>query len=160
MSQPRRNPPRSAKRLEAIDFTDEEAWHPEMKPKSDIDHQIRKLNGEAYSADIFGRVDDLLVFALFATKQASNPKKRRHHAVLPVQVSNQKMLTNDDGAIASQVCKPLHTGNEASMVEVKRVVSELQERFPLFQSAEQEWEQCLQQCVKFLFVVWILGSWI
>jgi hypothetical protein len=147
---PRRNPSRSARPTNLA----EEWWVPELTvPQSDVDRQIQTLNSEAYPADIFGRADDLLMFSLFATKQATHPKKRRHHAVIPEQVSNQPMLTRDEGAKAAKICESLMIGNDASMDEVRRVVSELQRDIGLFQSPEQQWVPCLRQCAEFL--VWL-----
>jgi hypothetical protein len=145
-SQPRRNPSRSARPANCID----EWWDPHgTRLDSDVDRQIQRLNGEAYPADIFGRVDDLLMFTLFATKQASQPKKRRHHAVIPQQVSNRPMLTRDEGARAAKICRALVSGNDASMDEVHAVVSELQREIALFQSPERQWVPCLGQCAEF-----------
>ena len=145
-AEPRRNPSRSARPANCVD----EWWDPHgTRLDSDIDRQIQKLNREAYPASIFGRVDDLLMFALFATKQASQPKKRRHHAVIPEQVSNQPMLTREEGAKAAKICRPLVTGQEASLDEVHRAVSELQREIALFRSPEQQWTPCLGQCAEF-----------
>ena len=149
ISNPRRNPTRSARPTTCTD----ELWYPNIKnPESDVDRQIQTLNGEAYPADIFGRVDDLLMFTLFATKQAKRPRKRRHHAVIPEQASDRPMtLTIEEGAEAAQICGHLLSGKEASMDEVRRVASELQSKIPPFRSPEQAaWAPCLRQCVHFL----------
>ena len=148
LPQPRKNPSRSARPARCVD----EWWDPHAtrtRLDSDVDRQIQKLNREAYPAEIFGRVDDLLMFTLFATKQATNPKKRRHHAVIPEQVSDQLMLTRDEGAKAAKICRPLVIGNDASMDVVHTVVSELQKEMAQFQSPARQWVSCLGQCAEF-----------
>ena len=90
------------------------------------------------------------MFALFATKEAKQPRKRRHHAVIPERASDQPMkLTIEEGAEAAKICSDLLSG-EASMDEVHRAVSELRMKIPPFQSPEKEWAPCLRQCVQFL----------
>ena len=158
MSKPRRNPSRSARPTDCTD----ELWYPNIRdPGSDVDRQIQTLNREAYSGDVFGRVDDLLMFTLFATKQAKQPRKRRHHAVIPERASDQPMkLTIEEGAEAANICSGLLGGKEASMDEVQRAVSELQRKIQAFQSPEEEWAPCLRQCVEFLVefeCVWEFG---
>ena len=148
MSMPRRNPPRSARPTDCTD----QSWYPNIRdPGSDVDRQIQTLNGEAYPADVFGRVDDLLMFTLFATKKAKQPRKRHHHAVIPEQASDRPMtLTIEEGAEAAQICRDLLSGKEASMDEVRKAVSELQRKIPPFRSPKQGWAPCLRQCVQFL----------
>jgi hypothetical protein len=133
----------------------EEWWVPESTiTHSDVDRQIRALNIEAYPADLFGKADDLLMFSLFAAKQATRPKrKKRFHSVIPEQVTNHPMLTKDEGRKAANICEPLLSGNDASMEEVRRVVSELKREIALFQSPEQQWVPCLRQCAVYFFLV-------
>jgi hypothetical protein len=151
-AEPRRNPSRAARPTNFKDGW----WYPESTvAHSDVDRQIQTLNKEAYPADLFGRADDLLMFSLFATKQATHGKRKRprkrHHAVIPQQVTNQPMLTRDEGATAAKICESLLSGNDASMDEVCSVVSELEKQIPLFRSPERLWLPCLQQCAEFLF---------
>lgn len=160
---PRRNPSRAARPTIFKDGW----WDPELTKEltvahSDVDRQIYMLNREAYPAELFGRADDLLMFSLFATKQASpshrHRKRQRHHAVIPEQVTDQQMLTRDEGAKAAKICEPLLIGKDASMDMVHTVVSELKRDFALFQSPEQQWVPCLRQCAEFLFLWCNLGT--
>ena len=98
------------------------------------------------------------MFSLFATKQATRRNRRRHHAVVPEQVTNQPMLTRDEGAKAAKICEPLLIGKDASMGVVNRVVSELKRDIALFQSPEQQWEPCLRQCAEFPFFFDAIGK--
>src|ERR1700758_5406337 len=68
--EPRRNPPRSAKRAK-FDKSEllDEYWEPDLKnPASHVDRRLQALNLEAYPVNVFGRVDDLIMFSAFASK--------------------------------------------------------------------------------------------
>jgi hypothetical protein len=58
----------------------DEYYDPNLKnPHSHVNRQLRALSLEAYPVDVFGWVDDLVMFSAFASKG----KKHRHHAIIP-----------------------------------------------------------------------------
>lgn len=140
----RRNPSRSAKRAEPQPERWVELWEPSTKhPNSMVDRRLRALNLEAYPADVFGWVDDLVILSAFSSKG----KKRRHHAVLPERSmgSNKALPPAELGKKAARICKPIFSENEASWGAVCVVASLLEEGIPEFYPETPESRDCLLQ---------------
>jgi hypothetical protein len=142
----RRNPSRSAKRAEPQPGVSDEFFDPDAKnPTSKVDRQLRILNLQAYPTNIFGWVDDLIMFGAFSKKGG----KRRHHAVIPERSkgSNSALPPAEVGKKVAEICKPIFSGREASWDAVCEVASLLQKGIPYFHPETPELGKCLPQCV-------------
>jgi hypothetical protein len=75
--------------------------YPDGPPTHDVEVLIHKLNLQAFPSSSYARVDDILVYALFATK------KRPHYyrALLPATASDHRDITDEEALSISNIVR-------------------------------------------------------
>ena len=89
---------RSARLTHRPIYTDDvlESSYPEGAPKNDFESTIALLNQQSFPANIYAHIDDILVYALFATKRRSH-SYRAFHPTPALQQATTQPLSADDG---------------------------------------------------------------
>ena|ERR1700760_42079 len=69
--------------------------YPDMAPATDFERKIAFLNGQSFPSSLFSEVDDILVYALFASKK----RQRSYRACIPDTAFNASKLSisNEQG---------------------------------------------------------------
>jgi hypothetical protein len=79
----------------AVNYIEESRLFPEEPPSNDFEHLIHDLNLQAFPSLSYARVDDILVFALFATKRCHG-----HYRSLVPATSGERLTITMEVAIS------------------------------------------------------------
>lgn len=141
-------PRRSERNLgKLVDYTtDLISLYPDGPPIHDVEITIHDLNMQGFSSSSYARVDDILVYALFATKHRAHCYK----ALLPATASEQRSVTDKEAlSIANIVRQKISHSNpskaecDLAALEISQSHQELLEEgdLPIIEQYVNSWGQ-------------------
>lgn len=135
---------RSAKRK--IEYSQDDAWFPDVVSKDEVHVRIRALNLESYHSALFALADDLICRALFGSKT----QHKRWNAGVPDSSSHSDSLESTtvkgDVIQASKLCSFLTNSTvEGSLDTAVSNVCENLVKIPSFRNDDVAWLSILKQ---------------
>jgi hypothetical protein len=118
-----RRPTRNIKPVDYTKFT--QTLYPEAPPSTELDRKIHQLNQEAFLADNYAHIDDVLVYAMFGTKRRDGS----YFAFRPHPIGPRSELKKEDGISMAGIITQYITSTNPTREECQLAASKLRESF-------------------------------
>jgi len=117
-------------------YNDDTPMYPEMPPSTEFEKRVAMLNEETFDSSQYGRVDDIVVYSLFASKNHPNGRLAFKPHTSFMEVSEDTLLVSEPRftrEMALDICR-IYRGRvpERSLADVEiidRVCEEIQTKY-------------------------------
>jgi hypothetical protein len=116
------------KRRQTRAITDIATGYPEDSPSSPFEKLVARLNRQAFPEASYSRVDDILVYSLFATKRRDTWSR----SLDPTPVNSTREVTREEGVAIRHICKEHITTSSPTPDECHQASAVLVQQFPQF----------------------------
>jgi hypothetical protein len=103
-----------------------DSWYPDSAPRTERERVIHQLNLQAFPIEPYAKLDDVLVFSLFATKRRS----RSYRGFDPTPISGARSITAAEGIAIAQVCFEGISQAKPTLESCHNVAMQLQAVYP------------------------------
>jgi hypothetical protein len=111
-----------------FDYTDSTSLYPDGPPIDELEILIKHLNMQAFPSSSYARVDDILVYSLFATKR----RPGHCRALTPLMAGNGPEMTQEEAVAMANAIRLGISSDRPTKAECNATALELCSEHPTF----------------------------